>query len=464
MIERMVNARIAALLLVFSLGVAPATGWPQEPVRPNIVVLVTDDQPFDALGCAGHPFLQTPHMDALAAGGVRFSHAFATTPICAASRASLLTGRYERSHGYTFGAPPLRPDLIDESYPVRLRAAGYRVGFVGKLGVRIGPEDRARMFDSFDAGTLPYVREAFEGRHLTERNVDRAIEFIRSSTEAPFCLSLSFQAPHADDGNPDQFIWPASCDGLYDDAVIAPPACADPEWFAALPEFLQTGMNRERWGWRFDTVEKRERMTRGYFRMLTGVDQGIGRLMKALDDAGASHNTVILLIGDNGYFLGERGYAGKWTMHDRSTRVPLIIRDPRSPQSARGRVSEVFALNIDVPTTVLALAGVPIPNGMQGESLIPEVTASGEVQRSSVFTEHLWKHPKIPRTEGVRTAGWKYIRYQDHGDFEELYNLQADPDEAHNLAQEVEHAARLKEMRAACRAYGTRYAPPAKGR
>ena len=144
--------------------------------RPNLLVLVTDDHPFDALGAAGHPVLRTPHMDALAARGVFFTHAFVTTPICAASRASLFTGRYERSHGYTFTRPPLGEDLVRQSYPSLLRAAGYRVGLVGKLGVNITPEGRAAMFDTLVPGTYPYYPDEDDpstARHLTERNVDR---------------------------------------------------------------------------------------------------------------------------------------------------------------------------------------------------------------------------------------------------------------------------------------------------
>ncbi|GAG07195.1 unnamed protein product, partial [marine sediment metagenome] len=104
--------------------------------RPNILFLLVDDQRNDTLGCAGHPIIKTPVIDSLAADGVRFSNAFVTTSICAASRASILTGLFERTHGYTFGTPPLSPAHMAESYPTLLRAAGYRTGFIGKYGVR----------------------------------------------------------------------------------------------------------------------------------------------------------------------------------------------------------------------------------------------------------------------------------------------------------------------------------------
>jgi arylsulfatase A-like enzyme len=431
--------------------------------RPNLLVLVTDDHPFDALGCAGHPILRTPHMDGLAARGVLFTHAFVTTPICAASRATLFTGRYERAHGYTFTRPPLRDKLVRESYPSLLRTAGYRVGFVGKLGVRLPPEGREEMFDAFEPGTYPYFRERTNdtsgespARHLTELNVDRAIAFLSESSGGPFCLSVSFQAPHAEDDNPEQYVWPASCDGLYADDPIPPADNSDAAFFDALPSFLRTGLNRERWHWRFDTPEKRARMVRGYYRMLSGVDAGIGRLVSALDELRLADNTVILLIGDNGYFLGERGYAGKWTMHDRSTRVPLIVCDPRRARDERGARLDAFALNLDVAPTLLDLAGVEVPAGMQGHSLQPLLDGAAAPWREEVFTEHLWEFERIPRTEGLRTRDWKYVRYLDHPEYEELYDLSSDPSEARNLANDEAHARQLTALRERCALAGQR--------
>jgi len=451
--------RPAVLVALVGVALACRAAPAREDVArpPSFLILVTDDHPHDHLGCAGHPLLCTPNMDELARRGLRFTRAFVTTPICAASRASLLTGRYERSHGYTFQAPPLAGELVRASYPWRLREAGYRVGFVGKLGVNLAAEDLAGLFDEFSPGILPYLPADDDGsaRHLTDRNVDRAVEFLHSAGAGPFCLSLSFQAPHADDHLAEQYVWPDHVDGLYEDAVIPPPENGDAAFFEALPEFLRTGLNRERWYWRFDTREKRERMVKGYYRMLSGVDAGIGRLLATLDELGRREDTVIVLMGDNGYFLGERGYAGKWTMHERSIRVPLIVVDPRRPGN---RSSEVFALNIDLAPTVLDLAGLDIPAGVQGRSLRPWLEGHGDGGRDEVFTEHLWDFERIPRTEGQRTGRWKYIRYLDHPEYEELYDLERDPGEAHNLADDPRQAARLEELRTRCSAAALRAA------
>ena len=445
--------RVLAALL--TLALASAQG--EAPRAPNFLVLVTDDHPHDALGCAGHPVLRTPHMDSLAARGTRFTHGFATTPICAASRATLLTGAYERRHGYTFQAPPLTVEVARATYPALLRSAGYRVGFVGKLGVQLQPGAREVMFDSFVAGVLPYLPAAAPAdgaprRHLTERNTDAALEFLRAHDGRPFCLSLWFQAPHADDNHPAQYIWPEACDGLYEEAPIPPADTSDPAFFASQPEFLRTGLNRERWYWRFDTPEKRTQMVRGYYRMLSGVDLAIGRLLAALTELELDDNTVVILIGDNGYFLGERGWAGKWTMHDRSIRVPLIVFDPRVAAKHAGRIVAAPALNADIAATLLELAGVTAPVANQGQSLRPWLTSDPAEWRTEVFTEHLWPHPKIPRTEGLRRDGWKYIRYLDHPEFEELYDLASDPREEHNLARDPAHADRLATLSKRCTA------------
>ena len=450
-----------ALLLSAAYVPPPVQAAAERP--PNLIVFVTDDHPHDALSCAGHPVLRTPHIDALAERGIRFTHAFATTPICAASRATLLTGALERRHGYTFQAPPLSAEVTRATYPAQLRFAGYRVGFVGKLGVAIPAPQRAELFDTFFEGVAPYVprseaQSGQEPQHLTERNTERALEFLRIEDERPFCLSLWFQAPHAEDDNPAQYVWPKSCDALYADAVIPPPDTSDPTFFAALPEFLRTGMNRKRWHWRFDTEEKRVRMVRGYYRMLSGVDMAIGRIVTELESLGLADNTVILVIGDNGYFLGERGWAGKWTMHERSVRVPLIVYDPRALASDGGRVVAALALNADVAPTLLDFAGIEPSTLNQGRSLRPwlrELTeedsdARERGWRSEVFTEHLWRHPEIPRTEALRSDDWKYIRYLDHPEYEELYDLRSDPREERNLARLAEHAERLADLSARC--------------
>jgi len=404
--------------------------------KPNIIFILTDDQRRDAMGCAGNPIIRTPNIDKLAHNGVRFEKAFVTTPICAASRASLFTGLYERKTRFTFGQPPLPKKYTDISYPKLLKDAGYRTGFVGKFGVKVPEEVIPEWFDYFKPTYWPYFHEKDGGqKHLTDINFDLAIDFIRNNKEEkPFCLSLSTWAPHADDGEEQQYFWPTACDDLYKDVEIPQPVLGDHGYFDSLPEFVKKSMNRIRWHWRFDNPEKYQEMVKGYYRMISGVDMALGRLISELKITGQADNTVIILMGDNGYFLGERGFAGKWTMHDLSIQVPLIVFDPRQSESEKARVEQNMVLNVDITPTILNLAGVPVPAEMQGQSLMPIINKEKVSGREDILTEHLWDMPEIPMTEAVRTKKWKYIRYPQHPEYEELYDIQNDPDEKDNLA------------------------------
>jgi arylsulfatase A-like enzyme len=244
--------------------------------------------------------------------------------------------------------------------------------------------------------------------------------------------------------------WPEFWDGVYDDVRIPVPRTADPAFFDPQPEFLKKSLNRTRWHWRFDTPDKYQKMVKGYYRMISGVDAVIGRIIGELRKLGQHENTVIIFSSDNGYFLGERGFAGKWLMHDVSIRVPLIIYDPRFPLSQKGGIREEMALNIDIPATILDMAGLDTPFSMEGTSLVPVLESKVKNWRQEVFCEHLWDNPEIPQSECIRTLRWKYIRYIQHPDFEELYDLQADPEEIFNLVSEDVYSSKLNELREKC--------------
>lgn len=425
--------------------------------RPNLLFILTDDQRWDLMGCAGNPIIKTPQMDRLAREGVRFRNAFVTTSICAASRASIFSGTYERTHRYTFGTPPMRAPFTDASYPTLLKAAGYRTGFVGKFGVGITAGAREKMFDWFKPlGRHPYFKKQPDGsvRHLTDLTGDQAIAFLRESKQlgTPFCLSISFNAPHAEDSDKRQYIWPKAMDALYRDVTIPVPKTADPAFFAKLPAFQQQSLNRIRWHWRFETPELAQEKTKGFYRMISGVDAVIGRLRAELERLKLDDNTVIILIGDNGYFLGERGFAGKWTGHEVSLRVPLLVLDPRAPKKLRGITPDAMALNVDIAPTLLDLAGLPVPKQMQGRSLAPLL--GGETPsdwRTDFFHEHLFDHRSIPKYEGVRTQRHTYIRwFEQQPVHEELYDNVADPHQEHNLAGDPKQAALLERLRQRC--------------
>jgi arylsulfatase A-like enzyme len=156
---------------------------PADPKRPNIVFLLADDMRWDAMGCVGNPIIKTPNLDALARDGVLFKNSFVTTSICAASRASILTGLYERTHRYTFTTKPITAEHVAISYPVQLRKAGYRTGFVGKFGVGVPPGGAKEMFNVFNPlDRNPYWKKQPDGteKHLTDIECDKAIDFLRT--------------------------------------------------------------------------------------------------------------------------------------------------------------------------------------------------------------------------------------------------------------------------------------------
>ncbi|MCP3915998.1 MAG: sulfatase-like hydrolase/transferase [bacterium] len=447
------------------LSFAMGLWWDALPkARPNFLFVLTDDQRADALGCAGHPVLETPNIDRLAESGVRFTNAFVTTSICAASRASLMTGLYEGTHGHTFRAPPIRAQDAQASFPSQLRGAGYRTGFTGKWGVRVAGEGRKGMFDAFRPVGLPYHKAQPDGstRHASERTADEAVAFLKDcERDEPFCLTVSFNAPHAADSEPRQYFWPSSVDDLYVEAEVAEPVLSEPAFFDSLPAFLREGMNRERWAWRFDEPQKRLDMTRGYWRMISGVDGAVGRILEQLEESGFARNTIVVFTSDNGYFLGERGFAGKWLIYEPSIRVPLVVYDPRAEAEQRGVEVDALALNVDVAPTLLELAGIDAPASYQGRSLVPWLGGEPSSWREDFFYEHRFDHADIPKSEGVRGQRFVYVRYYEQDPVhEELFGLERDPAQAKNLVGDPEYTGTLARMRLRCAELSAALNPP----
>ncbi|MEC9091426.1 MAG: family 16 glycoside hydrolase, partial [Planctomycetota bacterium] len=244
------------------------------------------------------------------------------------------------------------------------------------------------------------------------------------------------------------FPWPRAVDGLYEQDEVAPPRLNDPKIFEDQPNFLKNTINRERFFWRWNTDSKYRTNMRAYLRMVSGIDNAIGRFLKALEAKGLTDNTIIVYTADNGYHMGNRGFAGKWSHYEESLRVPMIIFDPRAPQSTRKQVVDYSALNLDLPSTFLDWAGVPIPERYQGRSLKPIVSTGKAVGwRQQTFHEHFAVRSRIPAFEGLRTDRYKYVRYVDHGNHEFLHDLRKDPDELKNLALDAKYATVLKNLR-----------------
>jgi arylsulfatase A-like enzyme len=445
--------RYSWLLLGFSLsliesGSGASAGPGKTNGRPNVLFILTDDQRWDALGCMGNPIIQTPNIDRLAAAGTRFKNNFVTTSICCVSRASFFTGQYERRHGITNFTKPFSPGQWAQTYPAVFRANGYRTGFFGKFGV--GSSLPTNQFDVWGGfgGQGTFFGKG-DPEHQTAKLGRQAVEFLKANpTNQPFCLSISFNAPHARDGQPREFPPDARDEALYTGALVPVPKTATEAFFEQQPDFIRDSEGHKRWQARFANPELFQKTVRDYYRLITGIDREVGALLTALKDLQLDENTLIVFTSDNGFFYGERGLADKWLMYEESIRVPLIIRPPPAFKSAFARTVPQMTLNVDLAPTLLDYAGLAVPAGMQGRSLRPLVEKKSVAWRSDWFYEHHFTNGRIPPSEGVRGERWKYIRYVAQMPVvEELYDLSRDPLEEHNLAGAGQHKAVLERLR-----------------
>ena len=421
----------------------------ERPVDPmNVVLVIADDWRHDTLGCANHPVVQTPTLDRLAGEGVRFTHAAATTSVCWVSRASIFTGQWMSRHGLaTVGASITN---WSETYPGLLRSSGYWVGHVGKWHNGSFPST-SHDFGRIYHGVHWYTING-EPIHVTQRNENDALEFLRTRpTDRPFLLTVATFAPHAEDGNALQYLPQPETMELYADMNVPVPVNATDESFQRLPSFLATDQNegRVRWRWRFDTPEKYQSMMKNYYRLCTGVDTMCGRIIAELENQGVLDRTLVIFIGDNGYFHAEHGLADKWYPFEESIRVPLIVRDPRLPAANRGQTHDAYALNVDLAPTILAAAGIAAPGSMQGHDLAPlYLTKLPPAWRGEFFYEHpvISNISRIPSSQALVRRDWKYFYWPDFAT-EQLFGLESDPIEENDRAGEPEQAVRLQEMR-----------------
>ena len=438
---------LSVLLAVFSANAC----FGASKVKPlNVLVLYADDWRFDTLGCAGNPVVKTPNLDQLAGDGFRFTQNCVTTAICGVSRASLFTGQWMSRHGNKGFAAFETPWA--ETYPGLLRSNNYFVGHIGKWHNGKFP---AENFDFGRAYSGTHWIKQPDGTqiHVTKKNENDALEFLKTRpADKPFCLTLAFFATHAEDGNPKQFLPQPESMALYQDVTVPLPRTATDEAFRKLPPFIANEKNesRVRWHWRFDTPEKYQEMMKNYYRLATEVDATCGRLIGELKKQGLLDGTLVIFVGDNGYFHAEHGLADKWYPHQESIRVPLIVRDPRLAPSKRGGTNDDFTLNVDLAPTILAATGIKAPATMQGRDVAPlYLAAKKPAWRDEFFYElaTIGNVTRIPSSEALVRKDWKYFYWPDYK-LEQLFHVEADPFEENDLAKDPEQAARLAEMRA----------------
>ena len=443
-----------AFLSFLPLALAPFTSsCDHKETPPNIIFLLTDDQRFDAMGYTGNKYISTPNIDRLAEHGIIFRNAYVTTSISCVSRASLLTGQYASRHGINDFNTDFSDVALMKTYPLMLKnQAGYKIGFIGKYGVGLEKQP-AEMYDYW--GCEKAIQPKYENydstgkmTHYTDIVNSRIEDFLsKYGGEAPFCLSVSFKAPHVEDSDPRQFIYNERYSEYYRDLDYPRPESGGDEFWKLFPEkFRFNNEARRRWQIRFETDTLFRESVRGYYRLIQGVDDVVGNLTRRLDELGIGENTIIIMMGDNGFFLGEHGLAGKWFPYEESVRVPLFIYNPLEKEENKGRRIESIALNIDIAPTILEFAGLKKDPNMQGEPLQDTWKEDDPEWRDRFFYEHRFDHPGLPKSEAVIGPDFKYIHYYELPDSSrEFYDLRNDPGEIRNLINSSDYHSQIKE-------------------
>jgi N-acetylglucosamine-6-sulfatase len=420
------------------------------------VVVLVDDMRWDEVRAAGHPFIETPNMDRLAREGARFTNAFATTPLCSPSRASFLTGQYPHTNGIVDNTA--RPSHGLPVFPRRLQEAGYRTAFLGKW--HMGNDDAPRPgFDHWVA--MPGQGEAIDPTfnvdgtrvptkgYTTDLLTDYAERFIDQRSDRPFLVYLAHKAIHPnvvqrDDGSlvavpgqPGGFVAAERHRGRYTGRTMPrrPSAFKPP---LGKPALLRPIDRLPPLGSKTATTDEE---MRGRLEMLLAVDDSLGRLLAVLERTGALDDTVVVFTSDHGYFYGEHGLNEERRLaYEEAIRIPLLVRHPRTATS--GSTPSQIALSLDLAPTLLELAGLTPDASVQGRSLVPVLQQRANGWRSSFLIEY-FSDTVFPRIRNmgyvaVRTDRHKLIHYRELEGMDELYDLDADPNEQTNVIDQAD--------------------------
>ncbi|BFM14058.1 sulfatase [Maricurvus nonylphenolicus] len=424
--------------------------------RPNIVFILADDHRWDYLSAMGHPFIETPNIDRIAEEGVLFENAFVTSSLCSPSRASYLTGQYPQKHGVQNNFTPW--DNNNVTYFEYLKQAGYHTAFIGKWHMP-GAIPKLRgmdLFVTFDhmggqgayyntpyivngkslaVGESPMPGAEVNG-YITDDLTNFAVQYIQDNKDKPFALYLSHKAVHLS-MQPDE-----EASGKYDNAEVVLPDEAD-SWLA-----LADG-NFKHFLW-----SSLEEKIKDYAETAVAMDQQIGRVMDKLDELGLAENTILIYAADNGYMWGEHRLIDKRWSYEESIRVPFVVRYPKGVD-APGRRSKEMILNLDLAPTLLQLAGIAVPNHMQGKSLAPllqQQSFEGSLREFWVYTYFKDFPYPVPAQTALRTNRYKLIDYE-RGKRDELFDLRSDPAEKRNLIDDPEMRQVELQMRQALQRY-----------
>ena len=429
------------------------------PGPPNLLIIMSDEHAPQFSGAYGHPLVQTPRLDRLAAEGVLFENAYCNSPLCVPSRMSFMTGRYVSAIGVWDNATPLASDIPTWAHV--LRAAGYdavlagkqhfvgpdkRHGFRGQLARDLHGEGAHPIFD-WAAGTLtaaapwPGLAQAGPGETpemaSDDQTEEAALTYLRDPGrhQQPWALNVSFLAPHFPLVVPEPY-W-----RRYPlDAIDLP----------RLPAGHLAGQHPvyQRMRRMFGLIDFPDDLVRrgraGYYGLITQLDNRIGRLLDTLDDTGLAENTLVLYLSDHGEMAGEHGMWRKSNFYEHSSRVPLMLRWPGQLPGGR-RVSGVVSL-VDVVATMVDAARAPAPAALAGESLLPLARGEPLVRpwKDEAFAEYFGHGVARPMAM-LRRGPYKLNYSLD--DAPELYNLADDPGEFHDLAAEPAHQPVIDDLR-----------------
>lgn len=476
--------------------------------RPNVIVILADDMRVGYTGHEGHPVINTPNIDLLAAGGTVFSNGFATSAACTPSRTSLLSGLYERRHGINFNSnSAMTNEAWAQTYPMLLKGAGYFVGYIGKNHTPIGKNeagvigyDSGVMDSSFDywyAGHKHlgfYPKDKKQHKIFANAKADTQVEIMEEGMEnfftpdkafqagynfldarpknKPFALLLNFNIPHANGTGSmelrvsDLELYRTTYRDKIDQLELVPTYIAEKD--IVTPKIPTSVYNGE-YIKTYNYVKTPDDMTEREIRTIqtvSGIDKLLGKLLAKLNEQGIADNTIIVFTSDHGLMHGEHGLGGKVLLYEPSVRVPLIVYDPRPANAPVVSASDELVALVDIAPTLLELTGVPVPQEMQGKSLKPLMQGTETQWRQVLFLENNMTIQNYPRMEGVRTEQWKYIRYfdkakdQEYADmlvasingeqpiYEELYDLINDPAESHNVIAGPSNSLILEQLRA----------------
>ena len=444
---RQLRRHLSAGLALLNLPAAMAADE-----RPNFIFIITDDQRWDALGVvqkeqgerARFPWFQTPNMDRIAEEGVRFRNAFVTLSLCSPSRATFLTGTYSHVHGVLNNSTPFPENKV--TYASLMRDAGYDTGFFGKFhhGKQNGPRPGFDYNASFIGQGVYHDCPLEVNGVMTPTKgwvedviIDHAIKYLRMERKKPFSMFIGFKTPH----EPTQPPFRAEKRFKDETARVVPNLTTPPVFRLsqkdAARKKLAEAAIRDGGG---------VKVKLNWFRCLSAVDEGLGKLLATLDELKLSENTVLVFTSDNGYYLGEHCLGDKRSAYEESLRIPMLVRYPK--RFPKGAVRDEMVLNTDIAPTFLELAGIPVPSHMQGRSMVPLLTGGRSEWRQSFLAEYFIEreYPNTPTLLAVRTSQAKLVKYPGRGEWTELFDLSNDPYETRNLARDPAHAPLLAEL------------------